>query len=89
MCNIRNSFNDQSDDTDSLAGWISAGWNSLVFSCVILLPRLNQAIVTEPQHFSTAASCTALSRDNREHGHTGVRMCPALSVRPGSSQPGE
>lgn len=89
MHNNCHSVNYPSDDTDVLAGRISSGWNSLVVSRVILLPRLNQAIVTEPQHFSTAASCTALSRDNREHGHTGVRMCPALSARPGSSRPGE
>lgn len=90
MHHFCHSVNYPSDDIDILAGWINSGRNSLAVSPVILLPRLNRAIVTEPQHFSTAAaSCSALSRDNGEHGHTGVRMCPALSARPGSSQPAE
>lgn len=39
-------------------------------------------------YFDTAASCSTLTPDKREHGPTGVRTCPVVSEHPGSG-PGQ
>lgn len=45
-------------------------------------------IVSKSKYFDTVASCDTLTPDKREHGHTGVKMCPVLSEHPRSGKPG-